>query len=60
MFNTVFSPRHGIHCSVRCDIMHLNTGANVPQIRALVAYSYVLAFAMLIIEAETARERVKY
>jgi hypothetical protein len=43
-FKTLFVPQHLIHCSVHLDIsiVHLYTGANVPQIRALEAYSCVL------------------
>ena len=48
-FKTVFVPWHFIHRSIRLDIsiMHVYIGANVLQIRALEASSYVLAFAML-------------
>ena len=48
-FKTVFVPWHFIHRSIRLDIsiMRVYIGANVLQIRALEASSYVLAFAML-------------
>ena len=48
-FKTVFVPWRFIHHSIRLDIsiMYVYIGANVLQIRALEASSYVLAFKML-------------